>query len=409
MGDTACFSLLEPLSALSAEEWLALNSDEEDFLFSPNPHDPNIKLPVPIECLPVDFSLKTKAAAISSSSSVYFLVLNALFSPWKTTVALAKYVVQRCIMIPLYLGQSRICQRFYPLLAPKTAAINGYHATQRLQQAGFIVKHVVLERDGIRYSGLLIGHKTTITNGNWALQATGNACPIELIYYRGQTAAECVAHAYFNHAFNTLLINGPSVGRSQGHATPESMGQTQELGIQFLATALKAKSLILAGHSLGGAAIGLAINQHEFKPEITYMVIRQMTFDRASHVCSCFAATYISAKIEHFINWLVRWAGCEMDSVKASKKLKALGICEIIIRASEDPIISAQPSVYDAQLGETLKKEAVIPKDTPWIPITSPNKNSNAGNKQLVTFEGGHNSGLCSISWVLSKFIKSRV
>lgn len=257
------------------------------------------------------------------------LALKILVSAWALHATL-RYITQRLIMLPLYLAQSRIIKLLIPDL--RTSSLNNYRIflAKNLEQQNFIIRDVVLKKNGTRYSGLLIGSKETISNGQWVLQATGNGEPIE-------HTADDFALTYNQAKYNVLLINGPSVGKSEGQATPESMGDAQEIGLRFIEEKLKAKKIVIAGRSLGAAAVGLAILKHEFKKDISYLVVSQMTFDRASNICAKKAAL-IFPRLGRFVSKIVKWAGCEMDVVASSKKLQMLGIKEVIVQATHKKI-----------------------------------------------------------------------
>ncbi len=146
---------------------------------------------------------------------------------------------------------------------------------------GLVLRQVKLQKNGINYSGMLVGLEKNILNGKWALHADGNGVSIEeaLPY-------NIVPHIRTGH--NVLLVNLPNVGRSQGWPNPENIGHSQEIGISFLESAIKAKEIVLTGFSLGGAAIGQAILQHDFKKDVKYRVIRYMTFDRLTHLAKSY-------------------------------------------------------------------------------------------------------------------------
>ncbi len=136
------------------------------------------------------------------------------------------------------------------------------------------------------------------------------------------------------------------MGRSKGTATPKTIGECQRTAIRFLETALKATKIVLAGYSFGGAAIGEAILQHDFKPEIDYLVIRQATFGKASEAAAELAPSYhIHSSLAR---GLVRGSGCEMDNVKSSEKLAKLKIPEVIIQVGKDYIVEAKASLKTA-------------------------------------------------------------
>ena len=240
-----------------------------------------------------------------------------------------KWSLQRWMMGQLYPAQNswrkRQISRFQTDFLDEERA----KAALQLQAQGFVVRHLTLEKNNVNYSALLIGHSSQIDNGRWILQATGNESPIE-------KWAVTFATQYRKAGYNLLLVNGPGVGRSEGPATPKSIGDAQEIGLQFLETKIDAKKMIIAGYSLGGAAIGMAILNHAFQTaERDYLVIRQMTFDRTSSIFKHYAHVIFPA-VKPIIKSLVHWAGCEMDSVAASKKLEELEIPEVIIQAGDE-------------------------------------------------------------------------
>jgi hypothetical protein len=142
------------------------------------------------------------------------------------------------------------------------------------------------------------------------------------------------------------------------------MGEAQEIGISFLETALKGKKIVMAGLSLGGAAVGQAILKHHFKTNVKYLAVQQMTFDSASN---------ISAEVLGRLKWAVKnvviWSGCEMDTIAASRKLQELEIPEVIVQASRFQVVGL-PALEDfagdgiitqkGSLGYRLVEEQVV-------------------------------------------------
>lgn|GEM_PF-1311049 len=287
------------------------------------------------------------------------LIAKAVF--YSTT---ARYILQRIVMIPLYPLQSRIFRRFLPGCDERQ--LNKVRKGIAEHNFGeWICRDVVLEKNGVRYSGFLVGHKKTINNGNWALQATGNSSPIEywiLNHYPHQIylPEEYIATMYRSFSYNVLMINGPAIGKNQGQATPKSMGDAQQVGISFLETALKAKNIVIAGRSLGGAAIGQAILQHEFKKDVNYLAVSQMSFDSASNICGK-TAGQISSCLEWIVEKLVQLVGCEMDSVAAAKKLQKLGIVQVVVQASHRAIPRGElPKPEDFQTDGPIQSKSSL-------------------------------------------------
>lgn len=305
----------------------------------------------------VDFSIsKPLAGWDEKAKKIAEMVFKTIFFPLGLYEQ-AKYVVQRIAMTRIYPAQSNLTKKH---IAPELFSVGTLSFLRSivatiLRQDDYIVRHVALEKDGTRYSGLLIGHQSIIHNGNWTLQATGNTKAIEHL-------ANDFARAYHHLNFNTLLINGPGVGQSEGEATPKTMGDAQEIGICFLETALKAKKIILAGHSLGGASLGEGVMQHDFKkPDITYLVVRQMAFDRVSNIAKKVTFEKYPAWASRLIKSLVIWTGCEIDSIAASKHLQTLGIKEIILQSTTKNIEDGKiPSKEDFKFDGMIPSRATL-------------------------------------------------
>jgi len=264
------------------------------------------------------------------------------------------------LMIPLYPAQSRLAQSFISKYkVSHLDKIKNIDRQEMERQGTHFHREVVLEKNGIRYRGYMMGRKENINNGKWVLQAMGRNCPVE------RAIRKC-RNLYSEAGFNVLMINGPSIGRSEGSATPRALGEAQEAGLRFLETALNAKQIAIAGHSIGGAVIGQAILQHEFKKQLEYLVIRQCTFSQVSQAAHRFFP-YFRTPVQS----LIKSAEIDMDNIEASKKLAELGIKEVIIQAGEregaeekspalgdfgsDGIIAAE-----ASLGYNLVKEKIL-------------------------------------------------
>ena len=272
-----------------------------------------------------------------------------------------QFYSQRLIMTFLYPAQSSIQKWVRPAYSTPVLDKRRVRTFKKLHAQGYSFKELVLEKNKVRYSGLLIYRESSKNNGQWIIQATGNCMPYE-------PAAPIFANHYNppdcpdEHRFNLLFVNGPGVGKSDGIATPASMGDAQEIGISYLEE-LGAKKIVLAGFSLGGAAMGQAILKHEFKKDRQYLVVSQMTFDRASNICS--KIYHIKNRIlKSLMKGFIHWSGCEMDTVKASQKTQNLFIPEVIIQAGkeqEGSLIHDSDSLIPkkASLGYRVKKEKI--------------------------------------------------
>ncbi len=290
----------------------------------------------------------------STARRVALIFLKIAFFPWGLYSAV-RWGLQRLLMIPIYPAQSGLVKILIPQLGILGLDYERRKGVEALSQRGHIVRHVRFEKDGKALSGVLITHPDYGCNGKWAIQACGNLQPYEI-------GMEKMAAFYHRKEFSLLLLNNPGVGRSEGESTPQTIGETQEMGIRFLESALKAKKVVMAGFSLGGGAIGQAILRHAFQPDIKYLAIRQMSFGRVSSVCEKRYREFFNAQwLERLIAPLVRWVGCEMDSVEASRYLQKNHIPEVIIQRgdSEEAFDCDGAIPKEATLGHTLHEEGI--------------------------------------------------
>lgn len=287
-----------------------------------------------------DFIVGTKSWA-DVARGIAWLLLKIVIFPWGL-YEVAKALIGRVAMLVAYPAQ-------YIFTRNAMNELRG-NVERVLRNGQFVGREIVLEKEGQKYCGLLVGDRRTIGNGKWVLFAPGNCATIE-----GQFLNDGLS-PYLEAGFNVLLVNGPGVGKSEGFATVDRIGDAQDVAISFLEEAVKAKRIVLAGHSLGGAAIGLAVMKHAFKPDVHYLGLRMMTFDRLSHLVKKLQGTVAEKCIS--------WFGSDMDSIAASEKLQQKGIHEIVIQAEHDEIM-AQADLLDALMNENLmenKTGLVIPE-----------------------------------------------
>ncbi|PIS02041.1 MAG: hypothetical protein COT85_07845 [Chlamydiae bacterium CG10_big_fil_rev_8_21_14_0_10_42_34] len=280
-----------------------------------------------------DLSVTTAKDYKSTANAIAITALKIIILPWGLYCA-AKALLHRVIML---------CA--YPAQTMSTKYVNTLH--ERIAQmaaANFTFRKVVLEKDGHQYSGLIVCRNKNINNEKWALFAPGNYQLAE------QSVINSSITPFLNNNYNCLLVNGPGAGKSQGMATVERLGDAQDLGLTFLETAIKAKNIVIAGHSLGAAAISLAVLKHTFQRDINYLAIRINTFDRLTHL--------VQENFGRVISLLVKWAGCEMDSTAATDKLIHNRIPQVIFEASDDEIMD-KARLMDSVTSNDFEKDKI--------------------------------------------------
>lgn len=280
----------------------------------------------------VDFSINEQKTWRDTLKKTTLILLKIVLFPWILYDGM-RYFLQRIAMRFTLLAQFEEVKKLDDL---RKEILNECNFGR------YIARHVSLEKNGTRYSGLLIAKHSTISNEKWALCAQGNFAPYEDCFKQ--------TNLYLRSGFNVLFINPPNVGRSKGSATPDTLGDAQEIGLSFLESAIKAKKIACIGISLGGAAIGRAIMQHTFNSNINYLVIRLVTFDKLSNMAKRVAGTIGSL--------VTIWLGYEMDSVPASRKLQELNIHEVVIQGGNDDLIG------NASLLNALKRESITENKT---------------------------------------------
>ena len=294
--------------------------------------------------LPPDFSILPKTGWKECVKKILLILLKTLLFPWGL-YEIAKYLIDRFAMRHILPAQSGFSQKALEEQRQTIAAMLIH------KQLSYCVgREVILEKNGMRYQGFLFGYKGSLNNGKWALFAPGNMATIEKEFFQLKGPTIPLLEA----GFNLLFVNAPGVAMSGGPATVERLGDAQEVALSFLESAVKAKQIAYIGHSLGGAAIGLATLQHEFKKDVHYLAMRLMTFDRLSHIAAAFCGKLAGAAL--------RCLGLEMDSVAASKKMQEEGIPEVIVQAAQDETL-----VKEAPLLDTLQKEHLMDNKTGFI------------------------------------------
>lgn len=289
---------------------------------------------------------------------------------WTDTVKKISSWITKIIIFPwglyesLQFGMRWAIMRFVlPAQELKTSELEAFRielSRALMATRNYVARDLILEKDGTRYSALLFGNHLTMGNRKWALYSGGNNTTLETTFLSDSLFPFLVA------GYNVLVVNGPNVGKSEGWASCEKIADAQELGLKFLESAVKAKNIVLAGHSLGAAAIGLAALQHDFKPEINYLVLRMMTFSRLTDIVRKVVAIFLKnlfsdewAKlIAHFVADVVKWSGSEMDSIKASQKFRENRIHEVILRGEMDDFMDG------ADLLQALENENQLEEKT---------------------------------------------
>lgn len=290
----------------------------------------------------IDFSIQDQTTAYESSiNRIIFTALKIFLFPWGLYEA-SRYLLGRVVM--------KVAVNPAILFNQVNNARKSIQELQ-LQNKDIIIREVVLAKNGMLFTGFVLGNKSTLSNGKWALHARGQMGIAENSVY-----ASLSSHSsnlpYLNAGFNCLFMNNPETSLSGGCSTPDSIGEVQELGLSFLEQAVRAQKIVISGHSLGGAAVGGAILKHKFKQNVKYFVIRAMTFDSLSH---------IAQKICGFVGKsALAWLGYEMNSVAASIELANAGISELIYTAEEDEVIHKEADLGQAVARKNLSTVSVI-------------------------------------------------
>ncbi len=285
-----------------------------------------------------DFSVCTQISWRATAEKILSIFAKMVFFPWGVCT-LAKALLSRVAMFLIFPAQILFYSSKMEPIRERIKTV--FDCPENKDLVG---KEIILEKNGHRYAGLLLGNRENLLNEKWALFAPGNGTCIENAFLDGSL------NPYFKAGFNVLAVNGPGVGNSDGSATVERLGDAQDVALSFLESAVRAKTIVVAGHSLGAAAIGLAALKHSFKPDVKYLMIRLMTFDRL---------TQIAAKIQGAVaSKILYLLGCEIDCVSASKKLQEKGVHEVVVHGQNDSLMAG------VSLLETLKKEGLTENKT---------------------------------------------
>lgn len=272
----------------------------------------------------------------------------------------ARGFVQRVKELTLYCGTRFAMTALYPIQSTLLSLmIKEYSAIwldqfrksslERLVNKGHLVARVILEKNGIKHDALVVTTAAGLQSRKWILQVVGRTASIE-------TSILDIARYYFKDAnYSLFMINGPSVGRSKGQATLDSLADAQELGLCYLENRVKATHIAIVGHSFGGSLLSRVVCNHVFKPHIQYVVVRQMSFARLVDIAKIFTGSI-------WCGLILERLGMDIDAAESSNFLEEQGIHEYILQAtkcSKQPIdqsdfITDQVIPAEATLGVAL-------------------------------------------------------
>lgn len=282
-------------------------------------------------------SLKSFTASTTLSEKVWRVVNNLIFvAAGPSLYAISSRAIRRALPalsyashLVLALAVRKIVSTIigyvvYPAtlwLSKDELANDETQATQALTSQGFITQKITLYKSGVVYDATIIGHKDTLANGKWVMYALGNFMAME------QVMIDASAKSQLSGA-NTLLVNGPAVGRSKGFPTRYQKSAGFEAGLQFLEKEVKATHIAFKGISLGGGMMLEAVLAHEFDPNIRYLGISDRTFSSLSDIAAAILGCLITP--------VFYLSGTQLDSVSGAEKLKQLNIEHIIIQHTSE-------------------------------------------------------------------------
>ncbi|MDP1836564.1 MAG: hypothetical protein Q8K75_11645 [Chlamydiales bacterium] len=253
--------------------------------------------------------------------------------------------------LPLYFAMTAMalaCRKFgsatigylaYPIALVSLSPGNYLQRAGRLQadvltSAGFKVQTKNIYKSGTGYNVALIAKPGTLRNQAWSIHALGNGMAFE-------TSMADIARENHSRGFNTLIINGPSVGESGGWPTRYQLGAGYEAGLQFLEQGVKANRICMQGFSLGGGMMAEGILHHDFKfgidNGIRYQAIFNSTFASLRDIAG--------ALIGRVVTPILYATGTDLDVIAACKHLDDLNIPQIVLQHTHDDIIPAKVSL----------------------------------------------------------------
>jgi hypothetical protein len=245
----------------------------------------------------------------------------------------------------------------------------------RLEILGYTIERRTLHKSGVPYEAVCISHPNA-TAGRWSIHARGNMQTLE------DGMCDTVRENLKWLKCNTILINGPSVGKSRswvtGWVTRYSCGAAFEAGLQYLEQKKGAERINMEGFSLGGGMMGEAVLQHDFETGMKsgkrYHSVSDRTFDQQSHIAGEMVGGGIESLAEQVriipvrnagillgkiikiaVSGICMLTGAELDGIAAARKLEGLNIKHVILQHwskqspnDDDGIIPDQTSLYNS-------------------------------------------------------------
>lgn len=180
------------------------------------------------------------------------------------------------------------------------------------------IKRFTVDFDGYKLDVMIVGTKKTFESGRWTLASVGSG-----MHYEGLASDDDFRKNLAKTNSSGIFFNYPSVGRSSSSLpNKEAMIKSYQVMLKFLENGLQAKEIIGYGFSIGGDTQE-ALESYPLKDGVKYLFIK----DKAPSSIAA-VVDWIAFGI---LGFLVRISGWDINSIKASKNLKAR---EIIFQAA---------------------------------------------------------------------------
>lgn len=291
-----------------------------------------------------------------------------------------------CIIFPIGL-----CQLLHALIGriiiPASMAISQIRGERSrievLEGDPWKYRRITVEVDGLFVDGMIMGKAETLGNGRWMLASLGNGqC------YEEQVNAESTIHALAEETkSNVLLFNYSGVGASSGAPTKEAMKKAYQAMLRFLEDeqqGIGAKEIIGYGHSLGGGAQSLGLEQHTFRDGVRYVFVKSKTFSSVSAAVSGKLRS-TSTLLAKLASMLVIIFGWEINSAASSQRLQAHEIVVQRVKAAVN---------LGAMQGADMKNDGVISAAASLGRALLENPEAWQGEKTFIGVRTKHNQSL---------------
>ncbi len=238
---------------------------------------------------------------------------------------------------------------------PEVCAKMRSQLVNRYKDGEWKLKRISIQVDDWALDATIVGKPSTLNNGTWLLFVPGSDKCCESTLLNQERDLPAILEQIEG---NGIYFNYPGVAGSEGVApNKETLAKACRAVLRFLEDDVEAKRIVCHGYSLGGGALGSALEEHPLKDDVRYCCVYDHSFSDAAAVASAQMNSSLAGLVLKSLGW-------NLDAVNSTKKLKAQQIVIQTVDSTKLPQGSNYMDLNDPKLlvsdGSAIQPEATL-------------------------------------------------